>query len=558
MVLEKLKDLRGVLWKQIKGEEEKEKPFHFKIYEPKHLITLSTKEENVKDIDAEYPLLEPYSHAHIKWSNVEGELIYRIIQPELSEKEKELYKKISNALTELVDVELSTVKKPEKAMSYIEDKIKKILYELDLSLTKTQFAKIMYHIYRNFVGLNKIEPLMHDPYIEDISCDGLGTPIYVTHKRFGSIKTNIKYEDPDELRDFVVKLGERCGRYISYAEPLVDGSLPDGSRVQASLAQDVTTKGPTFSIRKFSEEPFSPTDMIDLKTASPELLAYLWFCIENGTSILVCGGVSSGKTSFLNSISLFIPPQDKIVSIESSRELNIPHENWIPAVVRLGFGMPTGKGERYGEVSMFDLLKESFRQNPDYVIVGEVRGEEAYVMFQGISSGNPCMGTMHAGGADTVVKRLESPPIELSPSLVEGLDLVITMMRAKEKGKSARRVKKIVEIRRVESDTGKPVTESVFSWIPSEDQFERGTGDKVLDEIAKTKGLSMKNIKKEIENRKKLVSWMHEKDIKDWREVAKIVSQYTRDPKSVLDEAGIDTEVAVRPKPQRVRKESSS
>ncbi|MFB6075661.1 MAG: type II/IV secretion system ATPase subunit [Candidatus Aenigmatarchaeota archaeon] len=539
--VEKIKSMRGYLRRKIESKTPDLESLGFEIHEPKRLVVLP-EEENSKNINLEYPLLEPYTYAHIKWSKMNDELIYRVREPDLREDEKEMYEKITEGLLELVDIELSSLKKPGKAMDYVEGKVKRIIDELNLGMNKTQFNKIMYHIYRNFVGLEKIEPFLHDPYIEDIGCDGIGTPVYVVHKKFGSVKTNIVFEDEDKLKDFVVKLAERCGRYVSYAEPLFDGSLPDGSRVQASLAEDVTTKGPTFSIRKFTKEPYSPTDIIDLGTASPKLLAYIWFCVENGISGLVCGGVATGKTTLLNAISLFIPSQSKIVSIEDTRELNLPHENWIPAVVRLGFGMPTASGKKYGEVDMFELLKESFRQNPDYVIVGEVRGEEAYVMFQGMASGHPCLGTMHAGGVETVIRRLESPPIELSPALVETLDVVITMVHAKEKGESERRVQKVTEIVNVESGTGEAETNSVFSWHPSEDEFKRGPGNQTLREIAETKGITMQTIEEEIEKRIKVLRWMKNNNKKDWREVSKVIDEYKTDPESVLERVEEDIE----------------
>lgn len=487
--------------------------------------------------------MKPFAYAHITWSETNGELIYRVVEPELNQEEEEIYERLVDSLIELVDIELSSVANPEEAMDYLQDKIKQIIEELNLEMTKTEFAKIMYHIYRNFIGLNKIEAIMHDPYIEDIGADGVNIPLYVIHKKFGSIKTNIVYDDEEKFKDFIVKLAERCGRYISYGEPLLDGSLPDGSRVQATYSRDVSTKGPNFSIRKFNEEPFSPIDMIDLGTASAELLAYLWFCLENDTSALICGGVASGKTSFLNAISLFLPPQEKIVSIEDTRELNLPHENWIPSKVRSGFGMPSSEGRSYGEVQMYDLLRASFRQNPDYIIVGEVRGEEAYVMFQGMSSGHPAMATMHADGVETVVKRLESPPIELPPTLVETLDLVVTMTHAKEKGESDRRVKDVNEIRNIDKDTGEANTNEVFAWIPANDQYTRNEGsDYTLTKISRNKGYELDVIKEEIKTRKKLLQWMHKNGISDWKEVSKLVTRYTRNPNELLNELDIDIE----------------
>jgi len=226
-------------------------------------------------------------------------LVYFIHEPELTPEEKELLEKIKSDLRELIDVEISVIEKRKEAIDYLEGKLKTVLAETGINLPKETYIKIVYYIIRDFVGLNEIEPLMNDPYIEDVGCDGLGVPIYIVHRKFGSVETGITYRDMDYLNNFVIKLAERCGRYVSYAKPLMDGTLPDGSRVQVSIAKDVTTKGPTFSIRKFQDSPFSPVELIDLKTASPELMAYLWLAVQHSTSLLICGGVATGKTTLV-------------------------------------------------------------------------------------------------------------------------------------------------------------------------------------------------------------------------------------------------------------------
>jgi flagellar protein FlaI len=411
--------------------------------------------------------------------------------------------------------------------------------ELSISLSNDEYVKLMYYVFRNFIGFNEIEPLLRDPWLEDIGCDGVGVPIYIVHRRYGSIKTNVIFNTVEKLREFVIKLAERCGRYVSYAEPILDGTLPDGSRVNATLAGDIATRGPTFSIRKFTERPFSPVDQIDLRTISPLAMAYFWYLVENGASLLISGGVATGKTCFLNSICMFIPPEAKIVSIEDTRELRIPHEHWIPTVTRMGFGIPLPTGEKYGEITLFDLLKGSFRQNPDYVVVGEVRGKEAYVMFQGMSSGHPCLATFHAGSVDTVIKRLTTPPIELSASLVESLDAIVIMVHAKERGKSARRIKEVDEIISVSHETHEAQTFRSVEWDPKEDVFTFNKDSYLLKKIAHNKGISLEMVIEEIMRRSAILEWLWKNGIKDYVKVCQVINEYYKSPEKILKQVKI-------------------
>ena len=539
MVFEKIKSLRGILWKKLqeKKAEKVELP-EFKVEIPTSFIELPLPQDPSK-LDVRYPLILPFAYAHIKWDPAEKQLKYYLEEPPLTQEEEEILKKISLTLMDLIEVKLTSIRGTESAIDYLEEQIKKVVKELSLSLQPEQYIKIMYYIYRNFIGLNEIEPLLRDPWLEDIGCDGVNIPIYVVHRRYGSLKTNVVFKDLESLRDFVIKLAERCGRYISYAEPIMDGTLPDGSRVTATLAGDVATRGPTFSIRKFAERPFSPIDQIELKTASPLVMAYFWYLVENRSSLLIAGGVSTGKTSLLNSICMFIPPEAKIISIEDTRELRIPHEHWVPTVTRLGFGIPLPTGEKYGEVTLFDLLKGSFRQNPDYVIVGEVRGKEAYVMFQGMSSGHPCLSTFHAGSVDTVIKRLTTPPIELSASLVESLDAIVVMIHAREKGKSARRIKAVDEIIEVDPVTNEAKVFTSVEWDPARDTYKFNEDSYLLKKIAKNKGISIEEVKKEIRRREKVLEWMWKKGIKDYVEVCKIINEYYKNPEKLLEKIGV-------------------
>lgn len=530
-------DLRGALRKKIDelrdiGVEEYPDVI---IKEPGHLIVLPSSKESSK-IDVKYPLLEPFAEARVRWEPEKKSLVYDVIEPDLTKKERGIFELLKKDLLKLIDVELSGIKEKKKVFEYMQDQLKKILKSENIKLRRDTYAKISYYIYRDFVGLNEIEAVLHDPYIEDIGCPGLDIPVFVVHRKFGSMETNIEFNDGGYLNNFVIKLAERCGRYISYANPLLDGSLPDGTRVQATIAKDVTTKGPTFSIRKFRITPFSPVDMLNFNTASSDVMAYLWLMVENRASTLICGGVSTGKTSFLNVMCTFIAPEDKIVSIEDTRELNIPHDNWIPSVSRVGFGIPDTSGKRYGEVTLFELLRESFRQNPDYVIVGEVRGREAYVMFQGMASGHSSLGTVHAGSIEDVIKRLETPPIELSPTLIETLDIIIVMVHAKEKGKSTRRVKEINEIESIDPKTGTPHSIRVFDWNPSSDDFNDNTEESyLLKKVAFERGIPYKKLAEDLEKRKRILEWMKKFAVTDFNDVAKIINLYYKEPSIVME-----------------------
>jgi len=559
-LIERIKSLKGAGYRRLKSVSEEKK-----IDLPGFFIKkISTIQElpSVKDlasIDITYPVIEPFSYVNIKWDSSQKMLIYNVIEPELNEEERKILEKISQALIEMVDVSFGEIKEEGKAIEYVKQSVDKIIKDLGIKLSAGSYLKIMYHIYRNFVGYNEIHTILNDPYIEDISCDGVNIPIYVVHRKYGPLKTNVVFNNSEDLRKFIVKLAERCGRYVSYAEPILDASLPDGSRVAATIASDVATRGGTFTIRKFTEKPFSPIDQIELKTANEEIMAYIWYLLEHRASLLVVGGTATGKTSFLNSICMFIKPEAKIVSIEDTRELRLTHEHWVPGLARPGFGIPLPSGERYGSVSLFDLLKEAFRQNPDYVIVGEVRGKEAYVLFQGIASGHASLSTFHAGSAADVVKRLISPPIELPPVLMEGLDAIIVMTFAKEKGGSSRRVKEIEEVVGVD-ENGNVKTICVYRWNPANDTFERVGESMRLKKIASYLGIRYEDVLEDIERKKKFLLWLRSQGIKDYLQVTQYINEYYKNPEkfaSIVGEIKIEemekkkVEVRIEEKPKK-------
>ncbi len=427
---------------------DKNKPNFYIDIRPK-LVKLPEFTDETK-INVRYPLLSPHAFAHIFWDEKNEELVYYIEEPQLTDTEKDVLRLIQMGLEEMINISFVKANKFNLVIDYLEKNVQSILIELGTKVSASTYQKIMYYVFRDSVGLNAVEPLLHDYYIEDIECNGHDFPVYVVHRKYENIKTNLIYSNPGELIDFVEKLAQRTGRYVSYAKPLLDGTLEDGSRVNAVYTQDVTTRGPTYTIRKFTKEPLTPLNLIEMGTGSPEIFAYLWMCIENKFNIIIVGETASGKTTLLNSICFFVPPEARICSIEDTREINILHDNWLPSVSRDGFGIPDIRGNKYGEVTLFDLLKESFRQNPDYVIVGEVRGEETSVLFQGMASGHPSMSTFHASSVETLIRRLQTPPISLSSSLVESLNICISVSHIKELKRNLRRVRQIDEIQSVD------------------------------------------------------------------------------------------------------------
>ena len=484
-------------------------------------------------VDVRYTLISPYVSVHIYWDNNLRELIYEVEEPKLNDYQKDILKKIENALIEVINIDIVIENTPAAITQYINETSKLLIDELGMKISDEDYNKIFYYLYRDFVGLNEIEPLVRDYFIEDIECNGINTPIYIVHRVYKNIKTNIQFSAIDRLASFVEKLAQRCGKYISYASPIVDGTLPDGSRINATYSQEITSRGPTFTIRKFTKVPWTPTQLIAFGTLSPEMLAYLWMLIEYKSNILISGGTASGKTTLLNAISFFIPPEARVVSIEDTRELSLSRENWLPSVSRSSTGTGT-----VGEVSLFNLLKSSFRQNPDYVIVGEVRGEEASVLFQGMASGHSSLSTIHADSVDTLIKRLETPPINLSPTLINTIDCVAIMTHALVNKQETRKLREVVEIVNVNPD-GMAVTNTPFVWNPRENMFYFKKTSQVFKKIESRYGLNQAELDKEFKNRALLLNEMVRRKVFNYKDVQDIVNHYHKNSEAVLTAFGI-------------------
>ena len=479
-----------------------------------------------------YPLEEPFAYVEIIREKETLDKRYVLVEIGLSEEESRIFKFMGETLSGFnVDTNELESKGEE---TYLIEKMEQIIEDYTVKITPQFKKKIVYYLKKQFLGLDKLEVLMKDPNIEDISCDGSGVMLFLYHRKYGSLKSNVTYDDEEELSDFVVKLAQKCGKHISIAEPMIDATMPDGSRLQMTLSTEVTTKGSTFTIRKFREDPFSPPDLIEFNTMSSEVVAYLWLAVENRINVLVAGGTAAGKTSTLNAFSLFIPREAKIVSIEETREINLPHPNWIPGVSRSGFGEVVG-GKVVGEIDMYDLMKAALRQRPEYILVGEIRGREAYVLFQAMATGHTTYSTVHADSAASLIHRLEGKPINIPRIMLQALDIVCIQVISRIKNKRARRCKQIIEIIDIDPTTKEILTNEVFCWDPVDDKFVYSGKSYILERIRGEKDLSREEMTQEIKRRAHLLEWMNKNNIREFKKVATLVAQYVENPAQLME-----------------------
>lgn len=496
--------------------------------------------EEEERISMRYPLIprspakgEPvFAYANIFWDKKSASYLYQVIEPELSRKLSDLLIKIKELLEERLDVDFSKLKVFE-AKDYLRKEVNELIAYFGFKLNATEKQILQYYIERDFIGLSKIEPFIQDDQIEDISCDGIDIPIFVFHRdaRLGSVITNILYESAEELDSFITRLAQTCGKSISVAEPLLGGSLPDGSRVQAMLATDIARRGSNFTIRKFTKKPLTPVHLLNYGTVDVKTLAYMWLLVDYGSSIIVSGGTASGKTSLLNVLSLFIRPEKKIVSIEDTAELRLPHPHWVPSVARVSIA---AEGAPPSEVDLFDLLRESMRQRPDYIIVGEVRGKEAFVLFQQMATGHPSLATIHSESMPKLIDRLTTPPISLPLNLVGSLDIIIFLAGMRYRDKYIRRVVEVVEVIGYDSEKGKTLTNLLIKWNSMNDSFDVVGKSTKIKKIAQRGGIKEEEIIEELKRRMVVLRWMKDNNISDYKDVHKVINAYYNYPRRTL------------------------
>jgi len=458
--------------------------------------------------------------------NAKGGLQYTIIEPTLSETDKKNFDIIKKLLITELSVSLSEIKTKHSAEMKLTKKISHLIKKYNLEIPSKNLSKITYYAIRDFIYLGKIEPLMRDHMVEEISCDGTNIPLYIWHREFESIPTNILFETDKELNNFARKVSYMSGKHVSMANPIVDAALPDGSRINLTLGHEITKRGSTFTIRRFRADPITIVDLIKFQTMSSDIAAYLWYVAEKNSTMLVAGGTASGKTTALNALASFIRPGQKIVTIEDTQELNLPHENWIPAVSRQNF-----TDGQIGEINQYDLLRAALRQRPDIIIVGETRGREAYTLFQAMATGHGGFSSIHADSVEATLTRLASSPMDIPKTLIANtLDLIYLQLKLRVKDKSVRRVIQISEIAGLDERTGEIRTHEIFKWDPHTDTHTYGGDSIVLNKIKERHGESDEQINYELSKRKLAIEWMVKNNIREHKEVSNNIREFYADP----------------------------
>ncbi|MEM4280742.1 MAG: type II/IV secretion system ATPase subunit [Candidatus Caldarchaeum sp.] len=520
---------------------------HLRIYVQEHVekgdrqITymeqLSRELRNLREYSIIYPVGDPI-FIHVK-SRRGDRALYTVISP-LDTYSSELTNLVERGIAPLIDAGMNFNTKEEHER--LLNDLLGVFIQIDDTLEdfdyKTVYKKGMVtniivnsktaEALRSSVVLDKVymgilEPFIRDPYIEDVSCDGVG-PIFVEHKIFGSCETNISFAEHEELDSFVQRLSEKIDSPVSYKRPIVDASLPDGSRINIVYGTEVSKRGSNFTIRKFSEKPVSIVDLISWGTISSLEAAYLWILMEHGMSTWFCGETASGKTTMLRAASVFINPVAKIVSIEDTPEIVVPHENWVREVARQGV-----QGE--GDITLFDLLKAALRQRPNFIIVGEIRGSEASVAFQAMQTGHPVLTTFHAGSVEKLIQRLTGDPINIPKTYIDILNCVLVQsaVRLPRRGKVERRVLSINEIVGYDPSTGRFDYVELFNWESSDDTHTfRGEGNSYLleNKIRTMLGLSLRESRKVYQNlreRARLLDILVKRKTNDFNKVWRIV-----------------------------------
>jgi archaeal flagellar protein FlaI len=477
-------------------------------------ITLpDLSEDEVDWVVERYWLKPPFSYVKIV-KNWEFDLTYTIVEPKITKEElivlEETYEYLRTAL-------VYDSPKPKGDLAVDPEFVRKAIKSFNPSISDERTDILVYYLQRNFIGYGKLDPMMSDENIEDITCNGANIPLYIFHRKYSNLRTNLVF-DNIELNKYVLKLAQKADKQLSLTTPIIDAALPTGARAQITYSDIVSSKGSSFTIRKFKTDPMTPADLISIGTYDAELMAFIWLAVENNKSIIIVGGTASGKTSTMNAASFFIPPIAKIVSIEDTREIQLPHDNWLAMRTR-----DTGIAATESDVDMFMLLKAALRQRPEYIIVGEVRGSEAQTLFQAMNTGHTTYSTLHAGGVREAINRLTHEPINVPRVMFGALDLMIIQGLQFDEGRGFRRC---LSINEMIVDEGDISWNEVYKWDHINDLFVKNPKrSKILDDIAYTHGWDDDTLEYNLQIRKSMLERFVEKKINDSLQISHFINE---------------------------------
>ncbi|MGD0146621.1 MAG: type II/IV secretion system ATPase subunit [Nitrososphaerales archaeon] len=481
-----------------------------------------------------YPVNSPYAYAVIAQSPLQARR-YFLDEVPLTRTEAAIYSYLLDAL----EAELTVPREQVNPRQYFADQARKILLKYSIRVPAASWSKIIYFAERDLVGFGVLDGMMRDPNIEDVSIDSLGKPLFIYHKSHDSLETNIIITDEEQLDNIVTRLSHMAGKHVSTAYPIVQGTLPGRHRLVATFRREVSPQGSSATIRKFREDPMTIVDMLNVNLLDHHMAAYAWYMMQNRATAIVVGATGAGKTTLLNAILTLTRLTTKLVTIEEVQEMNIPHLNWTSLVSRESYATTE---EKSGEVGLFDLVKAAMRMRPDILVVGEVRGEEAYVLFQAISTGHGGLCTLHADDAASALQRLVSEPMNVPRAFIPFLDLTFVVRRISvpAPGGGFKAVRRIVSIDEIVTDQE---LNKIFRWDPRTDTF-KASYDKSpkLEKISKDTGRPMEDVLKEIDRRALILRWVQQKGIRNFKELSPILELYISRPQEVFNTAASELE----------------
>lgn len=512
--------------------------------EPTFMIKLS-KDINKDNVNIILPVGDPV-FIHLYGTPELGEVRYYSIEPLLNDLEKQKYDSVLSIILEKSASEIvpnSEAELKELIIKLLNESVDigaggnleadasenkfDILHKLmpvqrKVPVTQGEYNKLLYHIERNIIGSGPIEPIIRDPYLEDISSIGVDN-VFIVHKIFDTMKTDLTFGDEKGLDGWLRSMSERIGRPVSDARPIADGALPDGSRINIIYSMDISRRGSSFTMRKFSEVPVSIIQLISWGAVNAEMAAYMWMCLENGMSVFFSGETASGKTTMLNACLAFVNPKAKVFSAEDTAEVQPPQPVWQQLITR-------EEGPVDSRVDTFALLKAALRSRPNYIIVGEIRGAEGNVAFQGMQTGHPVMATFHASAVSKMIQRLTADPINVPVTFIDNLNVAMILSAVYRKGKFLRRCLAIEEIEGYYEEVGGVVTRAVFQWDPESDKHNfRGLNNSYIleNKIATKLGYEDKRqIYQDLFLRAKILEEMRSRGIEDYYDVLEIIVNF--------------------------------